>query len=271
MIDGIELADVTHVVALGITTDGDEGAAVAPGGVDRERDRRDRAVERSGRPRPAPSEQELYVLDGAKALRKAVRDVAGPRALVQRCQIHKSRNVLRSPTRPGAVVGAREARQGVVRSRPRPRARVAQGARRPARKAHPDAAGSLREGMEETLTLTRLDVTGTLRRTLSSTNCIERMFDTVRTTQRNVKRWRDGDMRLRWTAAGMLEAETRFRKVQGYRGLATSPSRSNATSLVAARVSSTPEPRRTPRHSLCNHDNWDCRHQSSTTHGATSR
>jgi putative transposase len=73
--------------------------------------------------------------------------------------------------------------------------------------------------MHETLTLTRLGVTGTLLRTLSSTTCIESMFDTVRTTQRNVKRWRDGDMRLRWTAAGMAEAQHGFRRVKGHRDL----------------------------------------------------
>jgi len=84
---------------------------------------------------------------------------------------------------------------------------------------HPDAAGSLREGMAETLTLTRLGVTGTLRRTLSSTNCIESMFDRVRTTQRNVKRWRDGDMRLRWTAAEMAETQRGFRRIKGHRDL----------------------------------------------------
>ncbi len=86
-------------------------------------------------------------------------------------------------------------------------------------KVHPDAAGSLREGMEETLILTRLHITGALLRTLSSTNYIESMFDTVRTTQRNVKRFRDGDMRLRWTAAGMTEAERSFRRVKGHHDL----------------------------------------------------
>ncbi len=86
---------------------------------------------------------------------------------------------------------------------------------------HPGAAGSLREGMEETLTLIRLGIRGKLRRTLESTNPCESMIATVRTTQRNVKHWTSGDMCLRWTATGMLEAEERFRKVQGYRGLAT--------------------------------------------------
>jgi len=84
----------------------------------------------------------------------------------------------------------------------------------------PDAAGSLREGMEETLTLMRLGIDGQLAMTLSSTNPIESMIEIVRNTQRNVKRWREGDMRKRWTAAGMLVAEQQFRRIIGYRDLA---------------------------------------------------
>jgi putative transposase len=86
-------------------------------------------------------------------------------------------------------------------------------------RTYPDAAKSLREGMEETLTLTRLGITGRLRETLRSTNPCESMIEIVRRIQRNVKRWQDGDMRLRWTAAGMLEAERQFRRVIGYRDL----------------------------------------------------
>src|SRR5579885_930034 len=85
----------------------------------------------------------------------------------------------------------------------------------------PGAAGSLREGLEETLTLTRLGVGGNLKRTLESTNPCESMIEIVRHTQRNVKRWSSGEMALRWTAAGMLEAERQFRKIIGYRDLAT--------------------------------------------------
>ena len=81
---------------------------------------------------------------------------------------------------------------------------------------HPGAAGSLREGMEETLTVIGLGIKGRLKRTLESTNPAESMIDTVRTTQRNVKNWASGEMGLRWTAAGMLEAEKQFRKVIGY-------------------------------------------------------
>jgi len=219
MIDGIDLADITHVVALGITTDGTkvplslregstENATVATALL---ADLVDRGLRLS--------EEQLYVLDGAKALRKAVRDVAGHRALVQRCQIHKSRNVCgHLPERERAWVRAKLRKAWTDPDHDRALASLKALAAQ-LEKVHPDAAGSLREGMEETLTLTRLGVTGTLRRTLSSTNCIESMFDTVRTTQRNVKRWRDGDMRLRWTAAGMAEAQRGFRRVKGHRDL----------------------------------------------------
>ena len=84
----------------------------------------------------------------------------------------------------------------------------------------PDAAASLREGMADTLTLLRLGITGQLAKTLCSTNPCESMIEIVRYTQRNVKRWQDGDMRKRWTAAGMLVAEEQFRRIIGYRDLA---------------------------------------------------
>jgi putative transposase len=87
-------------------------------------------------------------------------------------------------------------------------------------RTHPGAASSLREGMAETLTIQRLEVTGSLQRTLASTNPIESMIECVRRTARNVKRWSSGEMALRWTAAGMFEAEHQFRKIIGYRQLA---------------------------------------------------
>jgi putative transposase len=86
--------------------------------------------------------------------------------------------------------------------------------------SHPGAAASLREGMPETLTITRVGVRGRLRRTLQSTNPCESLIETVRRTSRNVKRWQNGDMCLRWTAAGMLEAERQFRKIIGHADLA---------------------------------------------------
>jgi Transposase, Mutator family len=97
----------------------------------------------------------------------------------------------------------------------------------------PGAAGSLREGMEETLTLTRLGVGGNLKRTLESTNPCESMLEIVRRTQRNVKRWSSGEMALRWTAAGMLEAEKQFRKSSATATSPPSSSRSNASTTIA--------------------------------------
>ncbi len=88
-------------------------------------------------------------------------------------------------------------------------------------RSHPGAAASLREGMAQTLTLTRLGITGPLTRTLASTNPIESMIECVRRTSRNVKRWQSGEMALRWTAAGMLAAERQFRRIIGYQQLAT--------------------------------------------------
>src|SRR5207302_4911156 len=87
-------------------------------------------------------------------------------------------------------------------------------------RAHPGAAASLREGITETLTLTRLAIKGSLKRTLESTNPCESMIECVRRSSRNVKRWQSGEMALRWTAAGMLEAERQFRRIIGYRDLA---------------------------------------------------
>ena len=98
----------------------------------------------------------------------------------------------------------------------------------------PDTAASLREGMAETLTLMRLGISGQLAKTLCSTNPCESMIEIVRYTQRNVKRWRDGDMRRRWTAAGMLVAEQQFRRIIGYRDLAKLVIAIERHALVAA-------------------------------------
>ena len=166
-----------------------------------------------------PKQGILFVIDGSKALRKAIRQVFGE-APVQRCIRHKERNVLehlaerdRPPVKRRLRAAWAETDHG--RARERLRALAADLDR-----SHPGAAGSLREGLEETLTLTRLGIGGSLKRTLESTNPCESMIECVRRTSRNVKRWSSGEMALRWTAAGMLEAEQQFRKVIGYRDLA---------------------------------------------------
>jgi transposase-like protein len=220
MIDGLELQGRTNVVALGITTEGvkiplglwegsTENATVATALL---ADLVERGLD--------PEQGILFVIDGAKALRKAIRSVFGE-APVQRCVRHKERNVtdhLPERERPAVQQRLRRAWALDDHDRALDQLRLLAGE---LERGYPGAAGSLREGMEETLTLTRLGVHGNLKRTLESTNPCESMIEIVRRTQRNVKRWSSGEMALRWTAAGMLEAERQFRRIIGYRDLAT--------------------------------------------------
>src|SRR5436190_498122 len=220
MLDGLELQGRTNVVALGITTEGvkiplglwegsTENATVATALLS---DLVERGLD--------PEQGTLFVVDGAKALRKAIRNVFGD-APVQRCLRHKERNVLdHLPERERPAVKQRLRRAWAHDDHHRALDQL-QVLARELHRSYPGAAGSLREGLEETLTLTRLDVRGNLKRTLESTNPCESMIEIVRRTQRNVKRWSSGEMALRWTAAGMLEAERQFRKIIGHRDLAT--------------------------------------------------
>src|SRR5215210_6787569 len=220
MLDGIELKGRCCVVALGIDTDGvkhllglsdgsTENATVATTLLAN-------LVERG-----LDIEQGvLVVIDGAKALRKAVRDVFGTDTPVQRCVRHKERNVLgHLPERDRPPVRRRLRMAWALDDHDRALDQLRVLASELDR-SHPGAAASLREGLEETLTVTRLGVRGRLKRTLASTNPCESMIETVRRISRNVKRWQNGDMCLRWTAAGMLEAEAQFRKIIGHGDLA---------------------------------------------------
>jgi putative transposase len=167
-----------------------------------------------------PGQAILFVLDGGKALRRAIKDVFGERALVHRCHRHKERNVLDLlPERDRPRVRARIRGAWALKNAAEAETQLEDLAGELDR-SWPDAGASLREGMAETLTLMGLGITGKLAKTLSSTNPIESMIEIVRHTQRNVKRWHDGDMRKRWTAAGMLQAEQQFRKIIGYSDLA---------------------------------------------------
>ncbi len=219
MLDGLELKGRTTIVALGISTDGvkiplglwegsTENATVATALLS---DLVERGLD--------PEQGILFVIDGAKALRKAIRSVFGE-VPVQRCVRHKERNVLdHLPERDRQTVKTRLrhawAEPDQIRALEQLRLLASE-----LERTHPGAAGSLREGLEETLTLTRLGIGGQLKRTLESTNPCESMIEIVRRTQRNVKRWSSGEMGLRWTAAGMLEAEQQFRRIIGYRDLA---------------------------------------------------
>lgn len=159
------------------------------------------------------------MLDGAKALHAAVTRVWGKNAVIQRCQVHKKRNVkahvpekhwpelerrLGEAYRETDYVTARASLEGTARWLDR---------------VNPDAASSLREGLGETLTVVRLGISGALRRTLATTNPIESALSVTRRVTARVTRWRDGDMRRRWCVAGLLRAEAKFRRVKGHRAM----------------------------------------------------
>lgn len=161
----------------------------------------------------------LFVIDGAKALRAGIERVFGRSSEVQRCQVHKRRNVKahlpqnvqrdyhRRISNAYALVGYAEAKAELDKIF------------RQLQRINPSAARSLEEGLEETLTVHRLGLGELLRRSLATTNPIESCLSTVERVARNVKRWRPGDQVLRWTAAGLREAERKFRRVKGYREL----------------------------------------------------
>jgi putative transposase len=215
MVDGVHFAEHCCVVALGIDIDGvKHPLALVEGSTENATlatelivGLRERGLDVT---RPI-----LTVLDGSKALRRAVLDVFDHPALA-RCQLHKIRNVrdrlpekmrgpvekkMRAAYHADSALAAEAALSGLARELD---------------KTHPGAAGSLREGMAETLTVLRLGVPPTLARTLRSTNVIESMISICREHAKNVTHWRDGQMALRWCAAGMIEAAKQFRRVNGH-------------------------------------------------------
>ena len=159
----------------------------------------------------------LVVIDGAKALAAAVREAFGAKALVQRCTLHKRRNIAdHLPDKEKAWVDAKLVK-AFGHPDPEQGLRNAKHLAGLLDKGYPGAAASLREGLTEMFTVARLGIDGRLARTLTTSNPIESMISIARTTNRNVTRWRDGHMVLRWTAAGMLNAERSFRRIKGYK------------------------------------------------------
>jgi transposase-like protein len=215
MVDGVHFGEHTCVVALGIGIDGTkhplaveegstENATLVTGLITGLRER--------GLDVTKPI---LAVLDGAKALTRAVKDVFD-QPLIQRCQQHKIKNVRdKLPERLRAVAERRMRQAYHAESALQAESLLTELAAE-LDKTHPGAAASLREGMAETLTILRLGVPPTLARTLRSTNPVESMIEICREHSKNVKRWRDGTMALRWCAAGMLEAGHQFRRVNGH-------------------------------------------------------
>jgi transposase-like protein len=219
MIDGVEYAAETLVVASGITADGTKRVlGVRQGATENAaaciallEDLQARGLDTS---RPV-----LLVLDGAKALHAAAKRVWGQNAVIRRCQIHKKRNVkAHVPEKHHAELDRRLSEAYRETSHETAKTTLEATARWLER-INPDAASSLREGLEETLTVVRLGLAGALRRTLATTNPIESALSVTRRVTARVTRWRDGDMRRRWCVAGLLRAESEFRRIKGHRAL----------------------------------------------------
>jgi transposase-like protein len=244
MIDGVGLKDHTCVVALGISTDGVKIPLGLWEGSTENKTVTGELLSNLVHRGLDVEQGVLVVIDGAKALRAAVNDVLGKRTPVQRCQIHKERNVLDHLADRDRDLVKRRLRRAWAESDYERALEQLQTLAGELERSHPGAAASLREGMAETLTVTRLKVTGKLKKTLASTNPCESMIECVRRSSRNVKYWQNGEMCLRWTAAGMLEAEQQFRRIIGHADLAklaarverevTLPQPNNAPSEEAA-------------------------------------
>ena len=167
------------------------------------------------------SEPRLYILDGGKALTAAVKKHAGESAAIQRCQVHKRRNVLDHLTeehKPGVAkkLNAAYALEDYAAAK-----QALNTLHRELMDLNPSAARSLGEGMEETLTVHRLHLPIQLRKTMASTNVIESAFSIVEQVCKNVKRWHGGDQRERWVGSGLLVAEKQFRRITGYKQIPT--------------------------------------------------
>jgi putative transposase len=220
MIDGVHFAETCCIVALGIDIEGNKHPlALVEGSTENATLVTDLLVGLRGRGLDVTRPM-LVGIDGSKALRKAVVDVLD-HPVIQRCQLHKIRNVKdHLPQRLRSSVGRKMTDAYHADSALEAEAALLTLAKELDR-TQPGAAASLREGLHETLTVLRLGVPPTLARTLRSTNAIESMISVCREHAANVKRWRDGQMALRWCAAGMIEAGKQFRRVNGHLHLPT--------------------------------------------------
>ena len=219
LIDGVHLGDHCLIVALGIAADGrkhalgvwdgsTENATVCQGllaNLQSRGLRTDRSV--------------LVILDGSKALRKAVRETFGDAALVQRCQVHKMRNILEYLSDRDCPWAQAILRRAYQAADPKLGQRLLLDLARRLEAEYPSAAESAREGLDETLTVLTLKLSPRLRRSLATTNAAESLLSRTRHVKRNVKRWRSGQMMLRWVAAGVLEAVKGFRRLKGHKDM----------------------------------------------------
>jgi len=218
-IDGIHIGDHLLVAAIGVDGQGEKHVlAIAEGATENAATVQallDKLIDRG----LDPEVPRLFVIDGAKALSKAIRQTFGTAAALQRCQVHKGRNITeRLPEHLKAGVKKTLRKAWELDDAPKAERLIRDLARRLETDA-PGVSGSILEGLEEILTVTRLGLPPELTRSLACTNIIENALGTVRLVQRNVKRWRNAEMALRWTATGLLEAKKTFRRLKAYRQL----------------------------------------------------
>ena len=219
LIDGVTLGDYTAIVAMGVTVNGEkllmgvrigstENAQVCQ---DLLTDLIDRGLENQ--------DGILAVIDGSKALRKALKTVFGEQVLIQRCQVHKMRNVLDYlPNHKRAWVKRKLQQAWKYETAEEAKSKL-NALANSLDTEHPDAANSLREGLDETTTILDLDVPGLLQKSLRSTNAIESSFSIAAKNTKNVKNWKNGKMVQRWVSAALLDAERRAHRIQGYRSM----------------------------------------------------
>ena len=219
MIDGLELGKMTILAAMGIDSTGKKRVlGITEGGSENSTVVKSLLEDLIARGLDA-TRPRLYVLDGGKALHKGVVDTFGNKSLIQRCQVHKKRNVLsylpeseQANTSIAMTMAYREFEYNAAKSKLMEIAEKLE-------HRYPKAAASILEGLEETLTVHRLKVPGTLRETLCSTNPMESANSACRGIIHRVSNFRDGEMALRHAAAGFIEAERGFRRIKGYRQL----------------------------------------------------
>ena len=219
-IDGIHISEnLILVAAIGIDGEGikhplalmegaTENAAVAQALIDN-------LIERG----LDPAVPRLFIIDGSKALSRAIRRSFGRETAIQRCQIHKARNIMERLPKGLRASVRRALRQAWELDDAARAERLIRNLAQRLEHEAPGVSGSLLEGLDEILTVTRLGVPAELRRSLACTNIIENMMGTIRRVTRNVKHWRSASMALRWTAAAMLEAKKGFRRLKAYKQL----------------------------------------------------
>lgn len=219
VIDGMPLDGQMTIAALGVDASGKKHLLGFREGATENAEVCKRLLEDLAGRHLAMDHATLIIIDGSKALRKAVAEFYGVSGVVHRCQFHKAENLKKHLTHQyqAEYVQKLQTSYGMTHYDDAHRALAA--LVQEVRRISPSAAGSLQEGFEETLTVHRLGVPDVLRTSFSTTNLIESTFSVAETVMHNVKRWRNALQRLRWCATAFLRAEKQFRRVRGYKAM----------------------------------------------------